>query len=65
VLDAIEGRLREDLGEDDAVAGSLTASADPVLAELWNNRKDAEYDRQIAPDQPEACAELAGLGASR
>ena len=21
------------------------ANTDPVLAELWNNRKDAEYDR--------------------
>ena len=44
VLHAIEERLREDLGDDDAGAGGLTASADPVLAELWNNRKDAEYD---------------------
>jgi hypothetical protein len=24
---------------------ALTAQSDPVLAELWNNRKDAEYDR--------------------
>ena len=31
VLDAIEERLREDLGEDDGGAGGLTASADPVL----------------------------------
>lgn len=44
VLEAIEERLREDLGEDEGMLG-LTAAADPVLAELWDNRKDAEYDR--------------------
>jgi hypothetical protein len=26
------------------IAG-LTASTDPVLADLWDNRRDAEYDR--------------------
>ncbi|MGH2360209.1 MAG: hypothetical protein ACRDGM_06665 [bacterium] len=45
VLHAIEQRLREDLGENDGGIGGLTASADPVLAELWDNRKDAEYER--------------------
>jgi len=45
VLQAIEERLREDLGDDDEGVGGLTASADPVLAELWDNSKDAEYDR--------------------
>ena len=45
VLHAIEERLREDLREEDGEIGGLTASADPVLAELWDNRKDAEYDR--------------------
>ena len=45
VLQAIQERLREDLGDDDGGAGGLTASTDPVLAELWDNRKDAEYDR--------------------
>jgi hypothetical protein len=24
---------------------AMNALADPVLAELWNNEKDAEYDR--------------------
>ena len=28
-----------------SIIEGLTASADPVLAELWDNRKDAEYDR--------------------
>lgn len=45
VLEAIEERLREDLGGDSEPMLALTAKADPVLAELWDNRKDAEYVR--------------------
>jgi hypothetical protein len=45
ILDAIEERLREDLGDDGDGVSALTAGTDPVLAELWNNRKDARYDR--------------------
>jgi hypothetical protein len=45
ILQAIEERLREDLGDEVEAIGSLTATADPVLAGLWDNRKDAEYDR--------------------
>ncbi len=45
VLEAIEERLREDLGDDADGMLALTAKADPVLAELWDNRRDAEYDR--------------------
>ena len=45
VLEAIEERLREDLGEEDEGMVTLTAKADPVLAELWDNPKDSEYDR--------------------
>ncbi len=45
VLEAIEERLREDLGDDPDGVLALTAKADPVLAELWDNRRDAEYDR--------------------
>jgi hypothetical protein len=45
ILEAIDERLQEDLGDGhDAMLG-LTAKADPVLAELWDNRRDAEYDR--------------------
>jgi len=36
------------LGEDTKNLGALltlTATADPVLAELWDNEKDAAYDR--------------------
>lgn len=45
VLTAIEERLREDLADDGEGVLGLTAKADPVLAELWDNRRDAEYDR--------------------
>lgn len=43
VLEAIEERLREDLGDEGEEV--LTAKTDPVLAALWDNRQDAEYDR--------------------
>jgi len=42
---AIEARLGEDVPDDRAAARDLTASTDPLLAELWDNPKDAEYDR--------------------
>ena len=45
VIEAIEEQLREDLGEEDEAVMTLTAKADPVLAELWDNPKDAAYDR--------------------
>jgi hypothetical protein len=45
VLQAIEDRLREDLGDHAEGIGGLTASTDPMLAGLWDNRKVAEYDR--------------------
>jgi uncharacterized protein (DUF1778 family) len=45
VLEAIDERLREDLGEEPDGVLALTAKADPVLADLWDNRQDARYDR--------------------
>ena len=45
VMEAIEEQLREDLGEEDEAAMTLTATTDPVLAELWDNPKDSAYDR--------------------
>lgn len=45
VLEAIEERLREDLGDDGVGVLGLTANADPVLAALWDNPRDEEYDR--------------------
>ena len=44
VLAAIEERLRLDTGAAPEADG-LTAAADPVLAELWDNDQDAAYDR--------------------
>ena len=45
VVEAIEQRLREDLGENKESAFALHSDADPVLAELWDNPTDAAYDR--------------------
>lgn len=44
VLEAIEERLSADLGDQRGEL-ALTSSSDPVLAELWDNPRDAEYDR--------------------
>ena len=47
VLDTIEERLSEDwseLAEHEGVL-ALTPQSDPVLAELWDNDKDAAYDK--------------------
>jgi uncharacterized protein (DUF1778 family) len=44
VIEAVQARLREDLGSDrDGIMG-LTREADPVLADLWDNERDAAYD---------------------
>lgn len=45
VLKAIEQRLHEDLGRGTEGMLALTAKGDRVLAEVWDNRRDAEYDR--------------------
>jgi hypothetical protein len=42
VLDALLARLDDDLGGE---VGDLAATGDPVLAELWDNPRDAAYDR--------------------
>ena len=41
-LDDLERLMRL---EDSEELQAMTAAADPVLAELWDNEKDAEYDR--------------------
>lgn len=45
VWEAVEARLTRDLAVE-AAADLLTLNerADPVLADLWNNSKDAAYD---------------------
>jgi hypothetical protein len=45
LIDAVRDRLREDLGDDGEELVALNAAADPVLASLWDNDKDAAYDR--------------------
>ena len=45
ILDALRDRLREDLGVDGEELLALNAKADPVLASLWDNDKDAAYDQ--------------------
>lgn len=46
VLGAIEHWLSQDMeAREREGLLSLTAEADPVLAELWSNEKDAAYDR--------------------
>ena len=45
VLDALQERLREDLGHEDLdEGGALTERADPVLGRLWRNAADSVYD---------------------
>jgi hypothetical protein len=47
VLEALEERLARDwaeLAEQESLL-ALSAQADLVLAELWDNEKDAAYDR--------------------
>lgn len=45
VLEAVEERLRLDLGDQGDEILSLSAKVDPVLADLWDNPKDSAYDR--------------------
>jgi hypothetical protein len=45
VLDALEERLRQDVGDEGEEMPPLTAHTDPVLAELWDNGLDDAYDR--------------------
>lgn len=47
VLETLEARLAKDwleLIEQEGLL-ALTAQSDPVLAELWDNEKDAAYDQ--------------------
>jgi hypothetical protein len=46
VTEAVSLKLREDLGEPGEEALALSATTDPVLADLWDNPRDAEYDRK-------------------
>lgn len=46
VWEAVEARLQDDLVRERSTGvPALTESSDPVLAELWDNPSDAEYDK--------------------
>lgn len=45
VLTAIERQLEQDLKDESDALLALTAATDPVLAELWDNPRDAAYDQ--------------------
>ena len=47
VWQAVEARLKRDLADELSAADfvALTERADPVLAALWDNPKDAAYDK--------------------
>lgn len=44
VWEAVEARLKEDSDGSSGDLVALTEQTDPVLAELWDNPKDAAYD---------------------
>ena len=48
VWEAVEARLQHDLRDELTGAGllALDERTDPVLAELWDNPKDAAYDER-------------------
>ena len=47
VWEAVEARLKRDLADELSAAElvALNERADPGLADLWNNPKDAAYDK--------------------
>ncbi|MGI8783319.1 MAG: hypothetical protein ACR2L2_06690 [Acidobacteriota bacterium] len=47
VWEAVEARLKHDLADEVSAADlvNLNERADPVLADLWNNPRDAAYDK--------------------
>ena len=48
VWQAVEARLQRDLADELSAAElvALTERADPVLADLWDNLNDADYDKR-------------------
>ena len=48
VWEAVEARLKHDLADEVSAADlvALNERADPVLADLWNNPRDAAYDKR-------------------
>ena len=48
VWEAVEARLKQDAIDDPSAADllSLNQRADPVLGDLWDNPRDAAYDKR-------------------
>jgi uncharacterized protein (DUF1778 family) len=45
VWEAVEARLKHDLAGEATDLVALNERADPILADLWHNPKDAAYDK--------------------
>jgi uncharacterized protein (DUF1778 family) len=45
VVESVRERLRQEAEERELSALTMNLSQDPVLKELWDNEKDASYDK--------------------
>jgi len=45
VVESVRERLRQEAEERGLLALSMNLNQDPVLKELWDNEKDAAYDK--------------------
>ncbi len=45
VIKSVRERLRQEAEERELSALSMNINQDPVLKELWDNKKDAAYDK--------------------
>jgi uncharacterized protein (DUF1778 family) len=45
VIESVRERLRQEAEERGLSALTMNLNQDPVLKELWNNEKDAAYDK--------------------
>ena len=45
VIESVQERLRQEAEERELSALTMNLNQDPVLKELWDNEKDAAYDK--------------------
>lgn len=45
VIESVRDRLRREVEERELSALTMNLDQDPALKELWNNKKDATYDK--------------------
>ena len=66
IVETLEERLARDRAElaDHESLTSLSAQTDPVLAELWDNDKDAIYDQLFSDNYPRANASARAAASS-